>query len=181
MPTTYSHPVVHVDGHHIEAVIGSDPSEIAPVREAVHDLAERAGFEALYLSGASIAYTRLGRSDIGLVTASEVEDVLAMVRAAELRAELVVVAVDALSDNPATAAVVRALDAAIVTVRMGVSPVAEVERVVALNDVTTHEALAFIDARLKKLGVSRALQRAGAVEGDVIHIGAFSFDYLPEL
>jgi 2-methylisocitrate lyase-like PEP mutase family enzyme len=39
-------------------------------------LAERAGFEALYLSGASIAYTRLGRPDIGLVTLSEVADTL---------------------------------------------------------------------------------------------------------
>lgn len=43
-------------------------------------LAERAGFEALYLSGASIAYTRLGRSDVGLVTASEVADTLARIR-----------------------------------------------------------------------------------------------------
>jgi 2-methylisocitrate lyase-like PEP mutase family enzyme len=39
-------------------------------------LAEQAGFEALYLSGASIAYSRLGRSDVGLVTASEVADCL---------------------------------------------------------------------------------------------------------
>ena len=31
-------------------------------------VAEQAGFEALYLSGASIAYTRLGRSDVGLTT-----------------------------------------------------------------------------------------------------------------
>ena len=43
-------------------------------------IAERAGFEALYLSGASIAYTRLGRSDLGLVTASEVADTLARIR-----------------------------------------------------------------------------------------------------
>jgi 2-methylisocitrate lyase-like PEP mutase family enzyme len=43
-------------------------------------LAEQAGFEALYLSGASIAYTRLGRSDVGLVTASEVENALANIR-----------------------------------------------------------------------------------------------------
>ena len=43
-------------------------------------LAEQAGFEALYLSGASIAYTRLGRPDIGLVTASEVENALANIR-----------------------------------------------------------------------------------------------------
>ena len=33
-------------------------------------IAEQAGFEALYLSGASIAYTRLGRSDVGLTTFS---------------------------------------------------------------------------------------------------------------
>jgi len=57
----------------------------------------------------------------------------------------------------------------------------EVERVVALNDVTTYDSLSYIDARLKRLGVARALQRAGAVEGDVIHIGEFSFDYVPEL
>ena len=42
-------------------------------------MAERAGFEALYLSGASIAYTRLGRSDVGLTTFSEVEDTLARI------------------------------------------------------------------------------------------------------
>ncbi len=37
-------------------------------------IAEQSGFEAAYLSGASIAYTRLGRSDIGLTTFSEVCD-----------------------------------------------------------------------------------------------------------
>ncbi len=42
-------------------------------------IAEQAGFEALYLSGASIAYTRLGRSDIGLTTFTEVEDTLARI------------------------------------------------------------------------------------------------------
>jgi 2-methylisocitrate lyase-like PEP mutase family enzyme len=42
-------------------------------------IAEQAGFEALYLSGASIAYTRLGRSDIGLTTFSEVADTLARI------------------------------------------------------------------------------------------------------
>lgn len=42
-------------------------------------LAEQAGFEALYLSGASIAYTRLGRSDIGLTTFNEVQDTLSAI------------------------------------------------------------------------------------------------------
>lgn len=39
--------------------------------------AEQAGFEALYLSGASIAYTLLGRSDVGLSTLTEVAHTLA--------------------------------------------------------------------------------------------------------
>lgn len=39
-------------------------------------LAEQAGVEALYLSGASIAYTRLGRSDVGLTTFGEVQQTL---------------------------------------------------------------------------------------------------------
>jgi GTP-binding protein len=56
-----------------------------------------------------------------------------------------------------------------------------VERVVALNDVTTPEALNWIDDRLKKLGVDRLLSRAGAAEGDVIWIGDFSFEYEPDL
>lgn len=42
-------------------------------------LAEQAGFEALYLSGASIAYTQLGRSDVGLTTYSEVCDTLSRI------------------------------------------------------------------------------------------------------
>jgi 2-methylisocitrate lyase-like PEP mutase family enzyme len=40
----------------------------------------QAGFTALYVSGAAIAYTRLGRPDIGLVSMSEVADVLALIR-----------------------------------------------------------------------------------------------------
>ena len=56
-----------------------------------------------------------------------------------------------------------------------------VERVVALNDVTTPEALNWIDERLKKLGVDRLLSRAGAQDGDVVWIGEFSFEYEPDL
>lgn len=42
-------------------------------------IAAAAGFEALYLTGAGLAYTRLGRPDVGLVTASEVADTIALV------------------------------------------------------------------------------------------------------
>jgi 2-methylisocitrate lyase-like PEP mutase family enzyme len=43
-------------------------------------IAERAGFEALYVSGAGIAYTRLGRPDIGLVSMNEVVQTVALIR-----------------------------------------------------------------------------------------------------
>ncbi len=43
-------------------------------------VAERAGAEAVYLSGASIAYTRFGRPDVGLVSMSEVADTIAAIR-----------------------------------------------------------------------------------------------------
>ncbi len=43
-------------------------------------IAAEAGFEALYLSGAAIAYTRLGRPDIGLVSMTEVADTIALIR-----------------------------------------------------------------------------------------------------
>ena len=42
-------------------------------------IAEQSGAKAAYLSGASIAYTRFGRSDVGLVSVSEVHDTLAAV------------------------------------------------------------------------------------------------------
>ena len=59
----------------------SDKILIAP---GVYDglsaaLATDAGFEALYLSGAAVAYTRLGRPDIGLSTASEMADTMALI------------------------------------------------------------------------------------------------------
>ena len=43
-------------------------------------LIERAGFAAAYLSGASIAYTRFGRPDLGLVSMSEVADTIGTIR-----------------------------------------------------------------------------------------------------
>lgn len=43
-------------------------------------LAAEAGFEALYLSGAAVAYTRLGRPDIGLTSATEMADTMALIR-----------------------------------------------------------------------------------------------------
>jgi 2-methylisocitrate lyase-like PEP mutase family enzyme len=52
-------------------------------------LAERAGFSTLYVSGAAIAYTRLGRPDIGLVAMNEVADAISLI-SDRVRADLVV-------------------------------------------------------------------------------------------
>lgn len=66
----------------LKARLAAKPILLAP---GIYDaltaaLATQAGAEALYLSGAGIAYTKLGRPDIGLVTLSEVADTIALVR-----------------------------------------------------------------------------------------------------
>ena len=75
----------------LRARLARPPILIAP---GVYDpltalIAEQVGFEALYVSGAAIAYTRLGRPDIGLVSLSEVVDTVTLIRD-RVRAFLVV-------------------------------------------------------------------------------------------
>jgi GTP-binding protein len=53
----------------------------------------------------------------------------------------------------------------------------QAERAVALSDLTNAEALDEAHRRLKALGVDRALARAGAEDGDTVHIGRLAFDY----
>ena len=50
-------------------------------------------------------------------------------------------------------------------------------RAVALSDLTDPGAQAYVQDRLQSLGVERALARAGAVTGDEVRIGDFSFTY----
>ena len=49
------------------------------------------------------------------------------------------------------------------------------ERAVALNDLTTDEAADYVQGRLRRIGVDRALARAGARDGDLVHIGELTF------
>ena len=70
-----------VDAETLRTRLTREPIVIAP---GVYDaltahLAERAGFSTLYVSGAAIAYTRLGRPDIGLVAMNEVADTISMI------------------------------------------------------------------------------------------------------
>jgi len=66
----------------LRARLTRKPIVVAPgVYDAFTALvAEQASFRTLYVSGAAIAYTRLGRSDIGLVSMSEVADVIGTIR-----------------------------------------------------------------------------------------------------
>ena len=80
-----------VDSETLRTRLARKPIVVAP---GVYDaltahLAERAGFSTLYVSGAAIAYTRLGRPDIGLVAMSEVADTISLI-ADRVRADLVV-------------------------------------------------------------------------------------------
>lgn len=70
------------DAVNLRTRLARNPIVIAP---GVYDaltahLAEQAGFSTVYVSGAAIAYTRLGRPDIGLVAMSEVADTIAVIR-----------------------------------------------------------------------------------------------------
>jgi 2-methylisocitrate lyase-like PEP mutase family enzyme len=66
----------------LRARLDRKPIVVAPgVYDAFTALtASQAGFETLYVSGAAIAYTRLGRPDIGLVAMSEVAETITLIR-----------------------------------------------------------------------------------------------------
>lgn len=51
------------------------------------------------------------------------------------------------------------------------------ERVVAMADLTNPEALAYVHDRFRRMGVDRALRRAGVREGDAVRVGPMEFEY----
>ncbi|HEX4820879.1 MAG TPA: Obg family GTPase CgtA, partial [Acidimicrobiales bacterium] len=53
----------------------------------------------------------------------------------------------------------------------------QAERAVALSDLTNPDALAYAQRRLQKMGVDRALARAGVQEGELVRIGQLEFEY----
>lgn len=53
----------------------------------------------------------------------------------------------------------------------------EAERAVALSDLTNWDAINYAQGKLDKLGVNRALRRAGIRDGNEVRIGDFAFDY----
>lgn len=55
-----------------------------------------------------------------------------------------------------------------------------VERAVAMTDLDNDQAVAYLQHRLKAMGLNEELERAGAQEGDLVVIGDTSFDYAPD-
>jgi GTPase len=51
------------------------------------------------------------------------------------------------------------------------------ERAVALADLTNPDAMSYVQQRLARMGVERALARAGAADGDVVRIGELELTY----
>jgi GTP-binding protein len=51
------------------------------------------------------------------------------------------------------------------------------ERVVAMADLTNEEAIEYVQVRLRRMGVERALARAGASEGDTVRVGNVELEY----
>jgi GTP-binding protein len=51
------------------------------------------------------------------------------------------------------------------------------ERVVAMADMTNPEALAYVQDRFRRLGVDRALARAGARRGETVRIAGIELEY----
>jgi GTP-binding protein len=54
------------------------------------------------------------------------------------------------------------------------------ERAVAVNDLTNPQALEYVRHRLRRLGVDRALARAGVRPGDLVRVGGFTFEYMDQ-
>jgi 2-methylisocitrate lyase-like PEP mutase family enzyme len=79
------------DAEHLGVRLARKPIVVAP---GVYDpftalVAAQAGFGVLYVSGAAIAYTRLGRPDIGLVSMTEVAATVELIRS-RVDAQLIV-------------------------------------------------------------------------------------------
>ena len=95
-------------------------------------------------------------------------------------ADLVVQAREAPMERPAM--VVHRPATEDVTVERGEDGIWEVAdrrvaRVVNLNDLTNLDALDYLQDRLKRMGVNRALSRAGVRDGEPVRIGRLEFTY----
>ncbi|HEY6623463.1 MAG TPA: GTPase ObgE [Acidimicrobiales bacterium] len=139
------------------------------------DVIGGAGATADVIGGAGAPGTLVPDLLISAVTGQGIPELLGAL------SRLVTEARAAVPEGDGTIVIHRPLPAGIVVDKVG-DGVFEVigkgaERAVSLNDVTTDEAAAYIQDRLRRLGVDRLLGRAGAKDGDLVHIGGLSFTW----
>ncbi|MGA7417786.1 MAG: GTPase ObgE [Acidimicrobiales bacterium] len=139
------------------------------------DVIGGAGATADVIGGAEDPGTLVPDLLISAVTGQGIPELLGAL------SRLVTEARAAVPEGEGTIVIHRPLPAGIVVDKVG-DGVFEVigkgaERAVSLNDVSTDEAAAYIQDRLRRLGVDRLLGRAGAKDGDLVHIGGLSFTW----
>lgn len=92
--------------------------------------------EKLVVVGVANTNRRMSLISAEGVGVGDTDRVIAMIRAAESRGDRVIVATDSIIDNPAAAPIIRAVNGAVLSVRLNETELAEVERAVAMINRT---------------------------------------------
>ena len=87
--------------------------------------------EKLVVVGVSNTNRRMSLISAEGATVADTDRVIAMIRAAEARGDRVIVCTDSVHDNPSAAPIIRAVNGAVLSVRLGRSEKAVIERTVA--------------------------------------------------
>ena len=87
--------------------------------------------EKLVVVGVSNTNRRMSLISAEGATVADTDRVIAMIRAAEARGDRVIVCTDSVYDNPSAAPIIRAVNGAVLSVRLGRSEKAVIERTVA--------------------------------------------------
>jgi hypothetical protein len=87
--------------------------------------------EKLVVVGVANTNRRMSLISAEGVGVGDTDRVIAMIRAAEARGDRVIVGCDSIMDNPAAAPIIRAVNGAVLSVRLNVTDLADVERSVA--------------------------------------------------
>lgn len=87
--------------------------------------------EKLVVVGVANTNRRMSLISAEGIGVGDTDRVIAMIRAAEGRGDRVIVVTDSIMDNPAAAPIIRAVNGAVLSVRINETEIAEVERAVA--------------------------------------------------
>lgn len=101
--------------------------------------------EQLVVVGVANTNRRMSLISAEGATVADTDRVIAMIRAAEARGDRVIVATDAITDNPSAAPIIRAVNGTVLSVRLGRSEKADVER--AVGSINRNRIIGMITRR----------------------------------